>query len=171
MVAIPTRIWSNLSPKFYAAHKIWSRLTNWPHRYSSLKMLTTDNGRRTTTDDGALLCYKLILWAFGSCEIKLTFDERDLLILKYKSRSSMDTGMMMVQSWHVPGISVSILVCEKWTEAQKVNIMLASSQTRMGAGMRTGTKTITSAHTPKCDYDGGGIAGLCIHLCIRKDVI
>ena len=47
-------------------HKIWSRLANWLHRYSSLKVWTT-----TTDDDGPY--YKLTLWAFGSCELKSRF--------------------------------------------------------------------------------------------------
>ena len=38
----------SLSPTRDATHKIWSRLANWLQRYSSLKVWTMMDGRRTT---------------------------------------------------------------------------------------------------------------------------
>ena len=50
-----------------ATHKIWSRLANWLQRYSSLKVWTSMDGRRTIGIP--LVYYKLTLWAFGSGEL------------------------------------------------------------------------------------------------------
>ena len=72
--------WSNLPQSLMqpfphpsdATHKIWSRLANWLQRYSSLKVwMTTDVDWRRQTDDGSLVYCKLILWAFGSGELKI----------------------------------------------------------------------------------------------------
>ena len=60
--------WSNLPHNLMqpfphhsdATHKICSRLANWLRRYSSLKVWTTEHGRRRT-DDGPLVYYKLTL--------------------------------------------------------------------------------------------------------------
>ena len=51
-----------------ATHKIWSRLANWLQRYSSLKVWTTMD------DDGPLVYYKLTLRAFGSGELKISWE-------------------------------------------------------------------------------------------------
>ena len=52
-----------------AIHKIWSRLASWLQRYSSLKVWRTTDGR--TDGRRPLVYYKLILWAFGSGELKI----------------------------------------------------------------------------------------------------
>ena len=74
-----------------ATHKICWRLANWLQRYSSSKVWTTDGRRRTTTDDdrrtddGALVYYKLTLWAFGSGELKIRTPEKVTVItLKFE---------------------------------------------------------------------------------------
>ena len=87
--------WSNLHQNLMqpfphssdATHKIWSGLTSWLQRYTSLKVwtTTTDDGRRRT-DDGPLLYYKLTLWAFGSGELiewEVLIDFNDILIVMY----------------------------------------------------------------------------------------
>ena len=45
-----------------ATDKIWLQLANWSWGYFCSK--------EWTTDEGALLYYKLTLWAFGSGELK-----------------------------------------------------------------------------------------------------
>ena len=63
--------WSNLPQNLTqpiphlsdATHKIWIWLAYLLQRYSSLKVLTTD-------DNGPIVYYKVTLWAFGSGEIK-----------------------------------------------------------------------------------------------------
>ena len=69
---MPVLVISNLMHQFphpsNATHKIWSRLANWLQRFSSVKVWTATDGRRTV--DGPLVYYKLTLWAFGSGELK-----------------------------------------------------------------------------------------------------
>ena len=49
----------------YVTDKIWLKSANWSWRYICSKLCTTD--------DGALLYYKLTLWALGSSELKCIF--------------------------------------------------------------------------------------------------
>ena len=49
-----------------ATDKIWLKLANWSWRYKCSKVWMT-------TDDRALLYYKLTLWAFGSGQLKTVF--------------------------------------------------------------------------------------------------
>ena len=49
-----------------ATDKIWLKLASWSWRYNCLKVWTT-------TDNRALLYYKLTLWAFGSGELKMLY--------------------------------------------------------------------------------------------------
>ena len=75
-VAIETRVLIQSAPKPYAAFP----LPQWWYTYNLIKIgqlaseifkfeSEDDGRRRTTTDDGPLVYYKLTLWTFGSGEL------------------------------------------------------------------------------------------------------
>ena len=70
-----------------ATDKIWLKLVNWSWRYFCSKVWTT-------TDDGALLYYKLTLWAFGSGELKQNLVVVQTIIFYSKTLSVDLTNIM-----------------------------------------------------------------------------
>ena len=90
----------------HATHEIWSRLAHWLQRYLRLKVWTTtddDDGRRT--DDGPLVYYKLILWAFGSGELT-KIREKNAPCFKGIWRSPYRTFLYDCKSWFVSRILI-----------------------------------------------------------------
>ena len=87
----------------YTWLKICKRLADWPQKYSSFNVWTTDNDWRTTD----LLYYKLNLWAFGSDGIKSARYANNSHVLTGANLCFNKAHLLLIYGFTVSLISIS----------------------------------------------------------------